>query len=167
MTKQTTTLLTAGPRVISPWGDRAWRISLSAQLVEGGSVAYWLPTATQPPLTQVSPDFVEVATPSPDDLLDATLMLIALNLGDEKVEDWLVATHNAELADGVRVLAPYWEIADDQREYLCQLLSPHVRLGLTNLAEFSLANQEFVSALGSYGFDVDVFGLVNSSLVNS
>lgn len=162
MTKQTTALLAAGPRTISPWNDRAWRISLTSQLVEGGSAAYWLATPTQPQEHVVSPAEVVLEVPELDGILDATLMMLALNLGGSDVEDYLLETHNISLDAGRRILAPYWDLSENGRLFLSGLLSPKIRLGFTILDEHNLVDAMLIEELRSLGFDVDVYALVNA-----
>lgn len=164
MTRVTTAMLMAGPRSLSPWGDRAWRVALTAQLVEGGSSAYWLATPTQPAAYEVKPDAINIETPDLDGMIDSTLIMLALHLGEANVEGYLYETHNLRVGNSGRWLAPYWELSEDGRDRLAKYLSPNVRIGLTLLEDttmFLLAYQGLVSL----GFDVDVFAPVTPGVL--
>jgi hypothetical protein len=158
MSRQSTALLTVGPRSISPWGDRAWRVSGSAQLVQG-SGAYWLVTPTSPAEHIVSPDVVQVEVPYADAVVDSLLLLLGTWFGGDAVEAYLGEVECVHLVDGVRQIAPYWELADETVRFLAAHLSSSVRLGVTILDEFSLVDEAVIAALRGLGFDVDVFVL--------
>lgn len=165
MSKQTTALLTVGPKSIAPWGDRAWRIALTAQLVSANSGDYWIVTPTEPANHAVLPSEVSVEMPHRDSLIESILMLLAAHLGDEDVEACLIDTHNIEVTDGVRTIAPYWDISDQRTyQYLTGRLSQLVRLGVTVLDDMSLFSPDVIADLRLSGFDVDVF--VPASVVN-
>jgi hypothetical protein len=158
MSKQTTALLTVGPKSIAPWGDRAWRIALTAQLVSANSGDYWIVTPTEPANHVVVPAEVLVEMPHRDSLIESILMLLAAHLGDEDVEACLIDTHNIEVTEGVRTVAPYWDVSDKRTfEYLTVRLSQLVRLGVTVLDEMSLVSPDVIADLRLLGFDVDVF----------
>ena len=165
MSKQTTALLTVGPKTIAPWGDRAWRITLTAQLVAANSGDYWIVTPTQPPLNEVKPAELTVEVPHDESLVESVIMLLAAHVGDEDTEACLTETHNIELVNGVRQIAPFWDISDASTlRYLVGRLSEQVRIGLTVLDEMSLVTETSITQLRDLGFDVDVFVL--SSVVN-
>lgn len=165
MSKQTTALLTVGPKSIAPWGDRAWRIALTAQLVSANSGDYWIVTPTEPANHAVVPAEVMVEIPQRECLVASIVMLLAAHLGDEDVETSLTETHNIEVVDGIRRIAPYWDVSDLRTfEYLTGRLSELVRLGVTVLDDMSLVNSEAIADLRLLGFDVDVF--VPSLVVN-
>ena len=158
MSKQTTALLTVGPKSIAPWGDRAWRIALTAQLVSANSGDYWIVTPTEPANHVVVPSEVLVEAPQQESLIESIIMLLAAHLGDEDVEACLSETHNMEVTDGVRTIAPYWDLSDKRTfGYLTGRLSQMVRLGITVLDEMSLVTPEVIADLRLLGFDVDVF----------
>jgi hypothetical protein len=164
MSRQTTAYLTVSPKTIAPWGDRTWRISLASQLVEGGSAAYWITTPTQPAENLVSPDEIVIEQPSKEFLLDSILLMLAAHVGDDQIEGYLIDTQNLTLQDGVRKLAPFWDIsAPEVRAFLARKLSEKVRLGITLLENLSLVNDEVINDLRAYGFDVDVFELTSSN----
>jgi hypothetical protein len=164
MTRLTTALVTVGPRSLGPWGDRLWRVSLTAELVEGGSSAYWLVHPTVPADHPVATPEVLISIPYPIAAAEALILGLAAHLGDEQVEDLLLETHNIELLDGIRYVAPYWELADTTASLLCDLLNSSVRVGLTVMDDMTLATPEMVALLRDYGFDVDVFTLTDSQL---
>lgn len=164
MPRQSTSLLTIGPRSLPPWGDRAWRVSATAQLVSG-SGAYWIVTPTLPSKYTVSPAEVSIPVPFAEAVVDSVLFLLAAHFGDDEVENYLVETHNVSLQCGTRELAPFYELADTTREYLASNMSAVVRLGFTRLDDLSLVNDEVIVALLRYGFDVEVYDLISSSAV--
>jgi hypothetical protein len=157
MSRQSTALLTVGPRTIAPWGDRAWRVSGTAQLVEGSS-AYWIVTPTQPANHPATPSEVDVLVPAPDTVVESLLLLLAVHFGDDQLAEYLVEHHNLTIDDaGVRVVAPYWELAGEVISHLARNLSQTVRLGVTLLDDISLMDDEVIDTLRGLGFDVDVF----------
>jgi hypothetical protein len=161
MPRQSTSLLTIGPRYLSPWADRAWRVSASAQLVSG-SGAYWIVTPTLPAQHAVSQAEVSVSAPFPEAVVDSVLFLLAAHFGDNEVENYLVETHNVSLKGGTRELAPFYELADTTREYLASKMAGVVRLGFTRLDDLSLVDDEVITALLRYGFDVEVYDLTST-----
>jgi hypothetical protein len=164
LSRLSTALLSIGPRAISPWGDRVWRVAATAQLVEGSS-AYWIVTPTVPSQHTVTPGEVSVAAPSAEAVVDSVLFLLAAHFGDIEVETYLVETHNVSLKGGARELAPFYELADTTRDYLARKMSEVVRLGFTRLDDLSLVNDEVITALLRYGFDVEVYELASGSAV--
>ena len=158
MSKQTTALLTVGPKSIFPWGDRLWRIALTAQLVSSNSGDYWIVTPTQPANHEVESDAVTVQEPQQECLIESIIMLLATHLGDEDVEACLIETHNLELDESVRKIAPYFDLSDERTfSYLTGRLSELVRLGVTILDDMSLVTEDAITDLRLLGFDVDVF----------
>lgn len=164
MSRQTTALLFIGPRSISPWGDRVWRVAATAQLVEGSS-AYWIVTPTLPVQHSVTPAEVSVSAPFAESLVESVLFLLAAYFGDDEVKNYLVETHNVSLKGGARELAPFYELADTTRDYLVRKMATVVRLGFTRLDDLSLVNDEVITALLRYGFDVEVYDLVSRAAV--
>ncbi len=157
MTRLSTALLIIGPKSIAPWADRAWRVSCYAQMVEG-SVAYWIVTPTQPAQHPVSPDEIEVSSPHADAVVESILFLLASHLGDEGVEENLVETHNIQVNNlGHRELARFYELSDHAKSFLANRMSQKVRLGLTQLDDLSLVNDEVIQRLRQLDFDVEVF----------
>ena len=168
MSKVSTVLLSAGPRSIGPWGDRDWRVALSAQLVEGGSVAYWLAAPTEPALHPAAPNALAIETPEHYVVVDSILMLLATHLGDENVEGYLLDTHNVTLVDGMRVVAPFWDItAAESLKFLVSRLTESVRLAFTILDEVRLVDDDVIQTLRVLGFDVEVYSLSSSSAISS
>lgn len=158
MSKQTTALLTVGPKSIAPWGDRAWRIALTAQLVAANSGDYWIVTPTEPSAHAVRTSEVMVAVPQQESLIESVVMILAAHLGDEVVEACLRDTHNIEVVDGVRELAPYWDISEPRTfDYLTGRLGELVRVGITILDDMSLVSPPVIGDLRLLGFAVDVF----------
>jgi len=157
MTRLTTATLIAGPRTRNAWAGETWAIPIYAQLVEGGSSAYWLSTSVEPAEHPTTPEAVLIEAPDTLGTLDALLMVLAANLGDENLEGLLLDTHNIVLIDGRRKIAPFWEFSDDTRDQLAHRLSKQIRLGFTLLDEMCLVNDDLVSALNHYGFRVQVF----------
>ncbi len=165
MSKQSTVLLTAGPRTIAPWGDRVWRVSLTAQLVAANSGDYWIVSPTQPAEFLVSNEVINVESPTSESLVESILMLLAAHLGDAAMEGYLLDTGNVENVEGKRMVAPFWDIsAPETMRYLARKLSETVRLGFTFLAAESLVDQSVIATLRSFGFDVDVFALESPTL---
>lgn len=161
MPRQSTSLLTIGPRLISPWADRAWRVSATAQLVSG-SGAYWIVTPTLPAQHYVNPSEIEVVAPYPDSVIDSVLFLLAVHFGDEDVEKVLIETHNLSLNGRTREPAPFYELADTTREFIANKMSGLVRVAFTRLDDLSLVNEEVVAVLMRYGFDVEVYDLTST-----
>jgi len=164
MSKQTTALLMFGPTSIAPWGDRVWRVAATAQLVEG-SAPYWIFTPTEPAETAASPQMVEVAAPNPEAVVESILMMAAAWFGDSKVENCLIETHNLTMNEGVRELAPFYELAESTQHFLARHLSGNIRLGATRLDEQTLLSAEVVRGLRLLGFDFDTFDLSSSTSV--
>jgi hypothetical protein len=165
MTRVSTSLLSAGPRFAGSWGDRAWRLALTAQLVEGSDPAYWIVSPTEPALYRVSPDLVEVDVPHSEAVVDSVILMLAVRLGDENVEGLLLDSHLISLVDGVRTIAPYWApLADDVRSNLAAILSRTIRVGFTQLDEMSLADTSVIVSLRELGLDVDEFTLASSAI---
>jgi hypothetical protein len=152
-----------GPRSISPWGDRAWRVAFTAQLVVGGSSAYWIVTATEPASHPSRPNEISIAAPTAENVLDSVILLLAAHAGGDDVERCLVESHNIEVSDQVRVIAPFWDLAPEVTAFLSSRLTPAIRLGVTFLDQPELFTPEVVDGLRSLGFDVDVFGLCELS----
>lgn len=157
MTKVTTALITAGPRTIGPWGDRAWRVALMIQLVEGGSVPYFLPSPTVGALHQVSPLEVEIEAPDDEIVLGSLMMTLALQLGGTTCEEILLETHNISIEQEVRVVAPFWDLSSSTLQSLSNVLASNIRLGVTVLDPQSLATSALISNLRDLGFDVDLY----------
>jgi ribosomal protein S8 len=160
MSKQTTALLTVGPRSIAPWGDRQWRVAIHAQLVSANSGDYWLVSPTEPAEHPVKSNVVGVEMPSSESVIESILMLLSAYLGDANVEGYLRETANIELVGRERVIAPYFDVsAPETMMYLAARMSDAVRLGITVLDEMSLVDADVIATLRSWGFDVDVYTL--------
>jgi hypothetical protein len=125
-------------------------------LVEG-STPYWIVTPTLPASHSATPAEVEVVVPHSEAVVASVLMFLAAHFGDEDVEAYLVETHNVTLRDGVREIAPYYELADETVRFLADHLSRTLRLAVTLLDDFSLVDDDVVAELRALGFDVDVF----------
>ena len=139
-----------------------------AQLVEGSSAPYWIASPTQPAEHLVSPDSLQVEYPAAECVVESAVMLLSAYLGASAVETCLVETENVSLKDGVRHIAPYYDVsAPETFGYLTQKLSERVRLSITVLDEFSLVDDEVIRRLRQAGFDVDVYGLVSSGIATS
>jgi hypothetical protein len=159
MTRQSTALLTVGPRSVAPWGDtHIWRVSGTAQLVEG-SIPYWIVTPTQPPVHRAMPAEVGVEVPYTEAVVESILLLLALHFGDDDLADYLVEHHNLTIdEDGVRLLAPYPELADDVTQFVASRLSASLRLGFTYLDDLCLVSEDVISVLrDDLNFSVSVF----------
>ena len=159
MTRVTTALITAGPRTIGPWGDRAWRVALSIQLVEGGSAAYFLATPTAEPINKVSPAEVEIAAPFDECTLDALILTLAAHLGGSRIEALLEETHNISVQDDLRRIAPFWDLSHETMQCIASELAENVRLGIMLLDEISLVQPSLLLSLRDLGFDVDLYSL--------
>lgn len=164
MTRLTTALLTVGPRSAGPWGDRLWRLTLTAELVEGGSSAYWLVHPSEPAEYRVATPEVLIPAPLTEGVVEALVLALSAHIGDEHAEGILRDTHNIEVLDGIRTVASYWEISDSTAASLIRRLAPSVRLGFTVLDDLSLVTHEVTARLRELGFDVDVFTLSDSQL---
>lgn len=164
MTRQTTALLMAGPRYTGSFADRAYRLALCAQLIEGSDPAYWLTSPTPPALHVVEPDIVEVDVPFSESLVDSAIFLLAAHLGDASTERLLLESHLISVEDDVRRIAPYWApLADDVCESLAKHLGSYLRLGITLLEDVSLFDQAAIDQLRIH-FDLDVFTLSSSAI---
>lgn len=162
LTRQSTALLTVGPKSISPWNDRAWRISGSFQAVEG-SIPYWIVTPTMPPQYEVSTSTVEVTSPHPEAVVDSILMILGSYFGGEEVSALLRESHNMTDENGVREIAQFYELADETRRLVASLLSQSLRLGLTRLDEFGLVDDQVIHLLREMDFDLDVYSIESVS----
>jgi hypothetical protein len=165
MTRDTTAMLFIGPRSIAPWGDRKWRVSIWAQLVEGSEPPYWSVAKPVPVEHSVASNIVKVDLPCDEDIVSSIVMLVATHLGGDDVTGWLIDTHNLTMDGETRVITPYWELAPDVLDALSSRLSGSVRLGLTTVCESSLVTPGVIAQLRALGFDVDVFGLLSSHVV--
>jgi hypothetical protein len=164
MTKQSTALLTVGPRSIPPWNDRLWRIIGTANLVEG-SIPYWIVGQTEQRQYGVSTSYVEVVSPHPEAVVDSILMILGVYFGGNEVGVRLMESHNMTEKNGVRESAPFYELADETRRVVASLLSESLRLGLTRLDEFSLVDYQVFHLLREMGFDLDTYSLESRSPV--
>lgn len=90
------------------------------------------------------------------------MLLLAVHAGGEEVERCLIESHNIEVSDQVRVIAPFWDLAPETMTFLSSQLAPAVRLGVTLLDQPELFTPDVVRGLRKLGFDVDVFGLIES-----
>ena len=151
-----------GPRSISPWDDRVWRIAATAQLVEG-STPYWITTPTQPSQYQVGDSGVEVVSPHPEAVVDSILVILGAHFGNVEVACRLLESHNMTDENGVREIAPFYELADETRQIVASLLSQSLRLGLTRLDEFSLVDDQVIDLLREMAFDLDIYSLESAS----
>lgn len=157
MTRSSTALLTVSPKHVGSWNDtHLWRLSGSAQLVEG-STPYWLVTPTLPAQHPVEQDSVTIEQPDKEFVLDSALMVLGAWFGGDRVADYLVETHNLEVRSEVRTIAPYWDFSESTREFIAAEMNQYVRLGVTVLDDLSLVSSEVISGLRSLGFDVTVF----------
>jgi hypothetical protein len=158
MTAQTTAIVLASPRFVGPWGDEAWRVSLTLQLVEGGSRAYWLSSPLEPAEHPARPDGVVIEVPTEDGVLDAMLASIAIHLGGSAVQRRLLESHNLEVVDGVRVLAPYWDFSELDWDVIDADLARDLRLGIVVLDGLTLMTEGVVKGARTHGFEVELFG---------
>lgn len=99
-------------------------------------------------------------------VVDSILMMLSAHLGDAAVEGYLLDSGNISLDGDTRLIAPYWDVsAPSTTGYLAGRMSELVRIGITILEEFSPVDGEVVDSLRRLGFDVDVYGLLSSSVV--
>ena len=145
------------PRTVGSWADRAYRVSHTAQLIEGGSAAYWLVTPTEPAEHRVRPDVIRIENPEPSDVVNSLIMLAAAHVGNGQVEGLLLDTHNIEIVDGVRNVAEFWDVERRTEATLAAALAPQIRMSFTLLDEMNLLTEEVTERLIAYGFDVEVF----------
>lgn len=160
MSRESTALITIGPRNIAPWGDRVWRVAGTAQLVEG-STPYWIVTPTEPAQYSVSSNSVGIHLPEPESLFESILMFLAAYFGDEDVEACLVETHNVTKSANGREIAPYFELADEVQSYLVGRLSQCLRIAVTRLSDQTLMDRHVCALLRDAGFDVEEYSLVS------
>jgi hypothetical protein len=165
MSSLTTALLTVGPNATHPWGDRVWRVALSAQYVSGSSSDYWLVSPTQPAQYPVIDKAIVLQSPGHIEVLDSVIFLVALHAGDTQIEGYLLDHHNISMEEGARLSADFWELTDETRTYLAGYLSRYLRLGFTILEEVTPIDPAVVRDLRAMGFDVDVFSLSDTSIV--
>lgn len=159
MTRQSTALLTVGPRFVGSWADEnRWIVSGSAQLVEG-NIPYWLVTPTEPAQYKVTPSEVAIEVPHAEVVVQSILMVVACWFANDDVLTLLEETHNVELIAKERRIAQYFDLSDDTIEVLSRKLSDVVRLGFTLLDDICLVDQDVISRLRELGFAVDVFTL--------
>lgn len=165
MTRVSTALLTFGPRALAPWGDRTWRVSATAQLIEGSS-PYWIVTPTLPAQHAVSRAEVEVAVPNDDCVLDSILLILASHFGDDRVEGFLVESHNLSVGrNKVREVAKFYELVDESRTFLARIMSQTMRIGVVQLDAMTLVNEGVIVRLRELGFDVETFSQPASAAV--
>jgi hypothetical protein len=105
-----------------------------------------------------------IPAPLTEGVVEALVLALSAHIGDEHAEGILLDTHNIEVLDGIRTVAPYWEISDSTAASLIRRLAPSVRLGFTVLDDLSLVTHEVTARLRELGFDVDVFTLSDSQL---
>jgi hypothetical protein len=148
--------MSVSPRSISPWGDRVWRISATAQLVEG-SKPYWIVSPTLPAKHSVVSAEIEVVAPVAEAVVDSILFLLASHFGDERLADHLVESHNLTVTSEGRELAPFYELSETSRRVVAERLANDIRLGFVLLDDLSLVGSEVIASLRGWGFDVDTF----------
>jgi hypothetical protein len=162
MTRQSTALLTIGPKYVGAWADtNRWIVSGSAQLVEG-NIPYWLVTPTEPAQYKVTPSEVTIDVPHAEVVVQSILMVVACWVAQDDVLRLLEETHNVELIGAERRIAPYFDLSDETVEMLARKLSDVVRLGFTLLDADCLVDADVISRLRKLGFAVDVFTLVTA-----
>lgn len=122
-------------------------------------MAYWIVTPTEPASHPVRPTEISIESPSAENVLDSLVLLLAVHAGGADVEHCLVQSHNIDVIDQVRVIAPFWDLAPEVTGFLTSKLTPTIRLGATLLADPELFTPQVVDGLRKLGFDVDVFGL--------
>jgi hypothetical protein len=145
-------------------GNRIWQMSHSMQLVEGGSAAYFVSTSLLPATHDVVPKEVLIYNPHIESVIDSLLMCLAVNVGDDDMQSYLLDTQNVFPDGSNRNVAAYWDISDEEvRPVIVQKLSKQVRLGITKLEKESLIDENVIEVLGLYGFDVDLFELTSSA----
>jgi hypothetical protein len=157
MSKQTTVSLSVGPLTTGFFGDTSpWRISSQSQLVEGG-IPYWLVTPTQPVEHAVGTDVLVVEFPDANAVVASVLMMVATWHGGEGVLGYLMDTENVTMDEGVRDVAPYWELSDEGVRYLSNKLKDQVKLAFTIMDDMCLVDDEVLGTLRGLGFHVDLF----------
>jgi hypothetical protein len=105
------------------------------------------------------PAEVGVEVPYTEAVVESILLLLALHFGDDDLADYLVEHHNLTIdEDGVRLLAPYPELADDVTQFVASRLSASLRLGFTYLDDLCLVSEDVISVLrDDLNFSVSVF----------
>jgi len=167
MTRQSTALLSFSPLYTSSWGDEtSWRIAGTCQLVEG-SQPYWIVTPTLPAENETTPAEILVQYPDVSSVVQSVLIIMAAWFGDAKVLRYLLETHNVEVdSQGVRKIAPYFELSEEGVAWIAAALRDKVKLALTQLDEMCLLDAEAIESLRRLGFVVTVFAPIQELAVS-
>jgi hypothetical protein len=131
-----------------------------------GSAPYWIVTPTQPAQHLVTPGEIEVSAPNTESVVESILFMLAAHFGDAEVENFLVESHNISLGpNSARELARFYELVNDGQDFLARAMSESLRIGVVQLDDLSLVNEDVISRLREMGFDVDTFSQSSSAHV--
>jgi hypothetical protein len=157
MSRFTSALVFTSPVAVSPFYSEDWRVSWSANLVEGSSGGpYWLPLPSFP--EQLSVESMVIDSLEPELVADSLVLLLAVVFGGEALNWLLRESHNLTFPDtGKPEIAPFWELADDVRDCCIRDLIPKIKIGVAILDEESIFTRKVIAILSGYGFQVETF----------
>ena len=158
MTKHTTALVMGGPAGVGAIRAADWRVSMTAQLIEGGCRGpVWMTSPGGHHDEGVAPESMLIDGSGPDVVARSLVLLIAASIGDESLRSRLADAGGVELDEHRMALAAPWLLPDDLLLSCTRSLSATCRIGIVRLEENPSLDTRAASQLRDWGFDVDEF----------
>lgn len=158
MSKHTTALVMVGPAGVGPFRSPDWRVSMTAQLIEGGSSGpVWMTSPGGHHDEGIAPESMLIDGTGADLVARSLVLLIAASIGDEVLRSRLADTGNVELDEHRMAIADPWLLPDDLLHTCTTSLSARCRIGIVRLEERPSLDSLAASLLRDWGFDVDEF----------
>lgn len=158
MSNHTTALVMVGPAGVGPFRARDWRVSMTAQLIEGGSSGpAWMTSPGGHHDDGIAPESMLIDGTGPDIVARSLVLLIAASIGDEQLRSRLADAGNVELDVHGMAIADPWSLPDDLLHTCTSSLAAQCRIGIVRLEEYPALDACAASLLRDWGFDVDEF----------
>jgi len=158
MSKHTTALVMVGPAGVGPLRTPDWRVSMTAQLIEGGSSGpVWMTSPGGHHDEGVAPESMLIDGTEADLVARSLVLLIAASIGDEPLRSQLVDAGNVELDEHRMAISDPWLLPDDLLLTCTDSLSAQCRIGIVRLEERPSLDTRAASLLRDWGFEVDEF----------
>lgn len=160
MTKVSTAALLIGQASVGPWGDDAWRLGFTAQLVEGGGGGpYWLVSPPAEGGQRSFPPAIVIDGLDERQVFRSILVLLASIATDGDASSWYrSATGGLAAEEGGTLLQRQprlFDVALEKR--LSASLTEEFRVGVVLLDEPTVMSSEVVDRLVARGFRTQVF----------
>ena len=153
MTATTTATLMVSPSSGGPFGTPVWRVGVYSQMVESSGAPYWL---VRDPDSHRD-EYVPIPVMDDFTVAQSVLLMLAMTIGSEHCKDIVREHHNLVLNENQLRAAECWDLSDEEQSLITREFSNRVRLGITNLDEFSCVTPGAMALLRSWGFQVDYF----------